>query len=43
MHGGIGFTWENDMHFYLKRSLANAAAFGDGDWHRERVAELSRF
>jgi alkylation response protein AidB-like acyl-CoA dehydrogenase len=43
MHGGIGFTWENDMHLYLKRSLANAAAFGDADWHRERVAELSRF
>jgi alkylation response protein AidB-like acyl-CoA dehydrogenase len=43
MHGGIGFTWENDMHLYLKRSLANAAAFGDSDWHRERVAELSRF
>jgi alkylation response protein AidB-like acyl-CoA dehydrogenase len=43
MHGGIGFTWENDMHFYLKRSLVNAAAFGDSDWHRERVAELSRF
>ena len=43
MHGGIGFTWENDMHFYLKRSLANAAAYGDGEWHRERVAELSRF
>ena len=43
MHGGIGFTWENDMHFYLKRSLVNAAAYGDSDWHRERVAELSRF
>ena len=43
MHGGVGFTWENDMHFFLKRSLANAAACGDSDWHRERVAELSRF
>jgi alkylation response protein AidB-like acyl-CoA dehydrogenase len=43
MHGGIGFTWENDMHFFLKRSLANAAACGDSDWHRERVADLSRF
>lgn len=43
MHGGVGFTWENDMHFHLKRSLANAAAFGDSDWHRERVAELSHF
>jgi len=43
LHGGIGFTFENDMHFYLKRALANAAAWGDSDWHRERVAELSKF
>jgi alkylation response protein AidB-like acyl-CoA dehydrogenase len=43
MYGGVGFTWENDMHFYLKRALVNAAAFGDSDWHRERVAELSKF
>ena len=41
MHGGVGFTWENDMHFHLKRSLANAAAFGEADWHRERVAEAT--
>jgi alkylation response protein AidB-like acyl-CoA dehydrogenase len=43
LHGGIGFTWENDMHLFLKRALANAQAFGDAEHHRERVAELSGF
>lgn len=43
MHGGIGFTFENDMHLWFKRALANAAAFGDARFHRERVAELSGF
>jgi alkylation response protein AidB-like acyl-CoA dehydrogenase len=41
VHGGIGFTWEHDLHFFLKRAKANAHAFGDARWHRERVAELS--
>jgi alkylation response protein AidB-like acyl-CoA dehydrogenase len=41
VHGGIGFTWEHDLHFYLKRAKANAYAFGDARWHRDRVAELS--
>jgi len=39
VHGGIGFTWEHDLHFFLKRGRANAAMFGDARWHRERVAE----
>ncbi|MDQ2629813.1 MAG: acyl-CoA dehydrogenase [Actinomycetota bacterium] len=39
VHGGIGFTWEHDLHFFLKRGRANAATFGDAKWHRERVAE----
>jgi alkylation response protein AidB-like acyl-CoA dehydrogenase len=38
-HGGIGFTWEHDLHFFLKRGRANAATFGDAKWHRERVAD----
>ncbi|MEA2382835.1 MAG: hypothetical protein QOH72_2806 [Solirubrobacteraceae bacterium] len=38
--GGIGFTWEHDLHFWLKRGRANAAAWGDGRWHRARVADL---
>jgi alkylation response protein AidB-like acyl-CoA dehydrogenase len=40
VHGGIGFTWEHDLHFFLKRGRANAATFGDARWHRERVADL---
>ncbi len=41
VHGGIGFTWEHDLHFYLKRAKSNAYAFGDARLHRERVAELA--
>jgi alkylation response protein AidB-like acyl-CoA dehydrogenase len=40
VHGGIGFTWEADLHFLLKRGTANARAFGDARAHRTRVAEL---
>jgi alkylation response protein AidB-like acyl-CoA dehydrogenase len=40
VHGGIGFTWEHDLHFFLKRGKANASTFGDARWHRERVADL---
>ena len=39
VHGGIGFTWEHDLHFFLKRGRANASMFGDAKWHRERVAD----
>jgi alkylation response protein AidB-like acyl-CoA dehydrogenase len=40
VHGGIGFTWEHDLHFFLKRGRADAAMFGDAKWHRERVADV---
>jgi alkylation response protein AidB-like acyl-CoA dehydrogenase len=39
VHGGIGFTWEHDLHLWLKRAKVDAAAFGDAHWHREQVAE----
>jgi alkylation response protein AidB-like acyl-CoA dehydrogenase len=39
MHGGIGFTWDHDMHLYFKRVWASDAAFGDGNYHRELVAK----
>jgi alkylation response protein AidB-like acyl-CoA dehydrogenase len=39
--GGIGFTWEHDLHLLLKRAKANAQAFGDARWHRGQVAELA--
>ena len=41
VHGGIGFTWEHDLHFYLKRAKTNALMFGSAREHRERVASLS--
>ena len=43
VHGGIGFTWEHDLHFFLKRAEANAHAWGDSRWHRGRVAALVPF
>jgi alkylation response protein AidB-like acyl-CoA dehydrogenase len=39
VHGGIGFTWEHDLHFLLKRAQSNARMFGDARWHRDRVAD----
>jgi alkylation response protein AidB-like acyl-CoA dehydrogenase len=38
VHGGIGFTWEHDIHLYHRRALAIAAAFGSAVEHRETVA-----
>jgi len=40
VHGGIGFTWEHDMHLYFKRAKASEVAFGSADHHRERMARL---
>jgi alkylation response protein AidB-like acyl-CoA dehydrogenase len=40
VHGGIGFTWEHDLHLWLKRGKANAYLWGDARAHRERVATL---
>jgi alkylation response protein AidB-like acyl-CoA dehydrogenase len=40
LHGGIGMTWEHDLHLYMKRAKASEVAFGDATWHRERVARL---
>jgi alkylation response protein AidB-like acyl-CoA dehydrogenase len=38
--GGIGYTWEHDMHMYVKRVKTTAAMFGSGAFHRARVAEM---
>jgi alkylation response protein AidB-like acyl-CoA dehydrogenase len=40
VHGGIGFTWEHDLHLYLKRARCAAAYLGDPHWHRKRVASI---
>jgi alkylation response protein AidB-like acyl-CoA dehydrogenase len=39
VHGGIGFTWEHDLHLWLKRGKANAYLWGDARAHRDRVAD----
>jgi alkylation response protein AidB-like acyl-CoA dehydrogenase len=40
VHGGIGFTWEHDLHFFLKRAEANAHTLGSAREQRARVAAL---
>ena len=41
VHGGIGFTWEHDLHFFLKRAKADGHLFGTAGEHRDRVAALA--
>jgi alkylation response protein AidB-like acyl-CoA dehydrogenase len=42
VHGGIGFTWEHDMHLYLKRAQLDQVSYGDAAAHRDRIASLLR-
>ena len=37
-HGAIGYSYEYDLHLWMKRAWALAGAWGDAAWHRERVA-----
>ncbi|MFM7275188.1 MAG: acyl-CoA dehydrogenase family protein [Gammaproteobacteria bacterium] len=39
-HGGIGFTWECQVHLWFKRQLHNQMLYGDAVWHRARLADL---
>ena len=40
IHGGIGYTWEHDMHLYVRRVKSNSILFGNAGQHRARVADL---
>lgn len=40
MHGGIGVTWEHDIHLYLRRATVNRAMFGTPSEHRRRLADI---
>jgi alkylation response protein AidB-like acyl-CoA dehydrogenase len=42
VHGGVGFTWEHDLHLYLKRAQLTSRLFGDATLHRRRVTRLLR-
>jgi alkylation response protein AidB-like acyl-CoA dehydrogenase len=37
VHGGMGFTWENDAHLYYRRAKGSELACGDATFHRERI------
>ena len=39
VHGAIGYTWEHDLHLFMKKAWALSAAWGDAAWHRRRVAD----
>jgi alkylation response protein AidB-like acyl-CoA dehydrogenase len=43
MHGGIGFTWEHDLHLWFKRAAWNEVAYGDPSFHRARLAEIDAY
>lgn len=40
LHGGIGFTWECDVHIFFKRSMHNQALLGDGVHQRKKLADV---
>jgi alkylation response protein AidB-like acyl-CoA dehydrogenase len=40
LHGGIGFTWEHDLHLYLRRIYVADALLGSAAWHHDRLADL---
>jgi alkylation response protein AidB-like acyl-CoA dehydrogenase len=40
IHGGMGFTWENDLHLFYRRAKASETMLGDATFHRERLAQL---
>ena len=37
VHGGIGYTWEHDLHLYVKRAKLDEALCGDAAWHARRA------
>ena len=41
MHGGIGLTWEHDIHFYLRRAVSNEMLWGSPAVHHERLSRLA--
>jgi alkylation response protein AidB-like acyl-CoA dehydrogenase len=39
IHGGVGYTWEHDLHLYLRRAFATEDILGTSDWHLDRLAD----
>ena len=41
LHGGIGFTWEHDVHLFLRRAITSRELYGGPCWHRERLCAIA--
>jgi alkylation response protein AidB-like acyl-CoA dehydrogenase len=40
IHGGIGYTWEHDLHLFMRRAFASEALLGTTGWHHDRLADV---
>ena len=40
VHGGIGYTWEHDLHLLMRRIRTNSVLYGEPTWHREQVCRV---
>jgi alkylation response protein AidB-like acyl-CoA dehydrogenase len=40
IHGGIGYTWEHDLHLFMRRAFGTETLLGTTGWHHDRVADL---
>ncbi len=40
IHGGIGYTWEHDLHLFMRRAFGSEALLGTTGWHHDRLADL---
>ena len=40
IHGGIGYTWEHDLHLFMRRAFGTEALLGTTGWHHDRLADL---
>jgi alkylation response protein AidB-like acyl-CoA dehydrogenase len=40
VHGGIGYTWEHDLHLFIRRATGSEHWLGTKEWHHDRLADL---
>ena len=40
IHGGIGYTWEHDLHLFIRRAYGSEHWLGTTGWHHDRLADL---
>ena len=40
IHGGIGYTWEHDLHLFIRHAYGSEAWMGTSTWHHDRLADL---